>query len=529
MAFQAPKLTNAGKALYYDNMAGAQITITTIKMGSGTLAGPIANLTDLVEPVVVVDALATVRDNYVDVSGTFSNADLDQGFYWREIGVFAANPDDPENREADILYCYQNAYDTADYIPVASVETVEKNIVVPIIVGDAAAVSCTLDHSLVLATLKDLEDHENDKNAHPGLTHYDPIGSAEKAVLEHDKDDTSHEDIRTALSNKVSHFGNVTKFDTVLAAASALTVDGTFFGDPSSSIYNAVDKPPNTTDVQYFVMLDGTTGQRVVLAVGYAATEEYRYFGTRDILNGAWLNEWRELATADELADKVGLAGNVSELGDMNLANVSNRYYVIGDSVNIQNLPEQSTGFNNSVVYNRGQQNVIFTQTLYAPQLKLVYQRHYVGWVAEESRWSAWEQIATTDSVIKAAVTQMISPPNSLDTVRALMPGNYSWVQSSALQWEPGDTPAGGIRVVLTVRKASDNQSQIFDLAYIDGGAMNRRYYGENGGTGIRWSKIATITSEPSTAGASAISAGTTDLSAGSSALTTGQIYLVYG
>lgn len=202
MAFQAPKLTNAGKALYYDNMAGAQITITTIKMGSGTLAGPIANLTDLVEPVVVVDALATVRDNYVDVSGTFSNADLDQGFYWREIGVFAANPDDPENREADILYCYQNAYDTADYIPVASVETVEKNIVVPIIVGDAAAVSCTLDHSLVLATLKDLEDHENDKNAHPGLTHYDPIGSAEKAVLEHDKDDTSHEDIRTALSNK---------------------------------------------------------------------------------------------------------------------------------------------------------------------------------------------------------------------------------------------------------------------------------------------------------------------------------------
>lgn len=213
MAFQAPKLTNAGKALYYDNMAGAQITITTIKMGSGTLAGPIANLTDLVEPVVVVDALATVRDNYVDVSGTFSNADLDQGFYWREIGVFAANPDDPENREADILYCYQNAYDTADYIPVASVETVEKNIVVPIIVGDAAAVSCTLDHSLVLATLKDLEDHENDKNAHPGLTHYDPIGSAEKAVLEHDKDDTSHEDIRTALSNKVDNIVPISEED----------------------------------------------------------------------------------------------------------------------------------------------------------------------------------------------------------------------------------------------------------------------------------------------------------------------------
>lgn len=169
MAFQAPKLTNAGKALYYENMAGAQLTITTIKMGSGTLAGSIANLTDLVEPVVVIDAFAAVREGYVDVSGTFSNADLEQGFYWREIGVFAANPDDPENREADILYCYQNAYDTADYIPVASVETVEKNIAAPIIVGDAAAVSCTLDRSLVLATLKDLQDHDNDPDAHKAL------------------------------------------------------------------------------------------------------------------------------------------------------------------------------------------------------------------------------------------------------------------------------------------------------------------------------------------------------------------------
>lgn len=241
MAFQAPKLTNAGKALYYDNMAGAQITITTIKMGSGTLAGPIANLTDLVEPVVVVDALATVRDNYVDVSGTFSNADLDQGFYWREIGVFAANPDDPENREADILYCYQNAYDTADYIPVASVETVEKNIVVPIIVGDAAAVSCTLDHSLVLATLKDLEDHENDKNAHPGLTHYDPIGSAEKAVLEHDKDDTSHEDIRTALSNKVPI---VNHGDTNVSLLDHSLSDGLHVCS------NWADCPPGLTDSQ---------------------------------------------------------------------------------------------------------------------------------------------------------------------------------------------------------------------------------------------------------------------------------------
>lgn len=104
--------------------------------------------------------------------------------------------------------------------------------------------------------------------------------------------------VDVALSNKVSHFGNVTKFDTVLAAASAMTVDGTFFGDPVSSIYNAADKPPNTYDVGYFVMLDGTMGRRVVLAFGYAADSGHRYVGTRDVYNSEWLDDWRELAPA---------------------------------------------------------------------------------------------------------------------------------------------------------------------------------------------------------------------------------------
>jgi len=167
--FQAPKLTNAGKALYYDNVAGTQLKFTTIKLGSGTLSGSIANLTNLVNTVVTITAMATANDDYANVAGAFSNAQLAEGFYWREIGVFAANPSDPDNREADILYCYQNAYDTADFIPVASVETVEKNITVPVIVGDTTAVSCTLSKSLVYATLQDLENHNGDAAAHAAL------------------------------------------------------------------------------------------------------------------------------------------------------------------------------------------------------------------------------------------------------------------------------------------------------------------------------------------------------------------------
>ncbi|WP_418480518.1 hypothetical protein [Dysosmobacter sp.] len=168
--FNAPKLTNAGKALYYDNMAGTQIVFTTIQLGSGNISGPIAPMTALVTPVVTINAEAkSVSGQYAEISGHFSNAQLTDGFYFREIGVFAANPDYPNDRGKDILYCYQNAYDTADFIPVASVETVEKNITIPVIIGDAAAVSCTLSRSLILASMEDLDNHNKNQNAHEDL------------------------------------------------------------------------------------------------------------------------------------------------------------------------------------------------------------------------------------------------------------------------------------------------------------------------------------------------------------------------
>lgn len=169
--FQAPKMTNAGKALYYDSIAGEGIVFTQIKLGKGTLTQSIANLTDLVDTVLSIDAsLAKAPDgSYVDVSGSFSNAGLSQGFYWREIGLYAANPEMPEEREADILYCYQNAYDTADFIPAASVETVEKHITIPIVVSDVSQISCLLDPSLVFATQQDITNHNNSLTAHADI------------------------------------------------------------------------------------------------------------------------------------------------------------------------------------------------------------------------------------------------------------------------------------------------------------------------------------------------------------------------
>ena len=239
--FQAPKLTNVGKALYYANIGGQGISFTTIKLGKGTLSTAIANLTDLVDTVVTIEAaLSNGNGSYVDISGSFSNAGMTEGFYWREIGVFAADPNYPDDRSHDVLYCYQNAYDTADFIPAASVETVEKHITVPLIVGDAETVSCLLDPSLVYATHQDIQDHDQSETAHSfirglieavsdalGLHEQDGdihVTAAQKqtwngkatgtdisnAISTHNQAAGTHSDIRTAIGAAVSNHNTAT-------------------------------------------------------------------------------------------------------------------------------------------------------------------------------------------------------------------------------------------------------------------------------------------------------------------------------
>ena len=203
--FQAPKLTNAGKALYYANIGGQGISFTTIKLGKGTLSTAIANLTDLVDTVVTIEAaLSNGNGSYVDVSGSFSNAGMTEGFYWREIGVFAADPNYPDDRSHDVLYCYQNAYDTADFIPAASVETVEKHITVPLIVGDAETVSCLIDPSLVYATHQDIQDHDQSETAHSFIRNL--ISAVSQALGLHEQDTTIHitSSERTAWNGKAT-------------------------------------------------------------------------------------------------------------------------------------------------------------------------------------------------------------------------------------------------------------------------------------------------------------------------------------
>ena len=144
-AFPKMTLTNAGQALQTKVLAGATLTFTRIALGDGQLNGqPIAPLTALIsqKATVEVDSVRVVNTSTAQVAGFFSNADISTGFWWRETGVFAQDPD-----VGEILYGYTNAGDAGDYIPTVADTRIEKYIYCSIAVANATTVDITIPSS----------------------------------------------------------------------------------------------------------------------------------------------------------------------------------------------------------------------------------------------------------------------------------------------------------------------------------------------------------------------------------------------
>lgn len=144
-AFPKMTLTNAGQALQTKVLAGETLTFTRIALGDGQLNGqPIAPLTGMIHQTasVEVDSVRVVNNSTAQASGFFSNEDISTGFWWRETGLFAQDPD-----AGEILYGYTNAGDAGDYIPTVEDNRIEKYIFTSISVANATTVNITIPSS----------------------------------------------------------------------------------------------------------------------------------------------------------------------------------------------------------------------------------------------------------------------------------------------------------------------------------------------------------------------------------------------
>lgn len=159
--FGGMQFTNRGKTLQAKAQAGARLNFTRIVVGDGELgSSAIADLTNLIRQIqsLSITKLKPLSNGKAVVGTVMSNEGLAAGFYWRELGVFATDPD-----LGEILYCYGNAGAAAEYIPAGGgPDIVEKAIDVISIIGNAANVTASIEQSLVYASAQDLANHEVD-------------------------------------------------------------------------------------------------------------------------------------------------------------------------------------------------------------------------------------------------------------------------------------------------------------------------------------------------------------------------------
>ena len=134
-------LTNAAYELISKVLSGKTLNFTRMAIGDGfsydtTVA---KGYKTLVNEILSIDITKkeTLSPSSVRVTSAFKNTDLEKEFYYREVGLYAQDPDTGK----EILYAYGNRNDAAELITPTGSNVVNKQLVFIISVGDSANVT----------------------------------------------------------------------------------------------------------------------------------------------------------------------------------------------------------------------------------------------------------------------------------------------------------------------------------------------------------------------------------------------------
>lgn len=149
-------LTNRGRVLQNKAQAGVQLKYTKIVIGDGQLGNQsIGPLLGVISPkmTVPITRLRVSGDSAL-IGMTFNNDAVTVGFTWRELGIYAQDPD-----LGEIMYFYANAGTTGSYIPPGGgSDIVEMSYDQNVFVGTAQNITAEINESLVYATRQELDE-----------------------------------------------------------------------------------------------------------------------------------------------------------------------------------------------------------------------------------------------------------------------------------------------------------------------------------------------------------------------------------
>lgn len=168
---RATTLTVAGIQLLTKCLTGKELHFTRVVAGDGELESLdpalLKERTEMVHEVMELPIKTTkvMNGGTMVMNCLLDNTNLADGFFAREIGIFATDPDTHE----EVLYSYRNTGDYSDFVPAGKAEPWNIIWEVITVVAQASNITAVIDGSVIYATLEDLNAHETAPGPHPNF------------------------------------------------------------------------------------------------------------------------------------------------------------------------------------------------------------------------------------------------------------------------------------------------------------------------------------------------------------------------
>lgn len=185
-------ITRAGRDVLAKAIAGKELRFVRVALGDSERNGEIilptdaelVEFTDLIHQCEIDLPMAGVSftgGGTATVKFQVRNVNLAEGFFCREIGLFALDPD----TQAEVLYAYKNYGVCAGWINGGG-SAVNLNLIIGLVtvVDEATNVTAVVDIDLLWVSQAEFLDHVNSSNPHPNLPDALTVITENKSTVE---------------------------------------------------------------------------------------------------------------------------------------------------------------------------------------------------------------------------------------------------------------------------------------------------------------------------------------------------------
>ena len=289
-------ITENGRALLAKAQAGKILNFSKMQLGSSNNTDSPETKTVVIDPFLTtaITELKVTGDGKARISTYITNQELTENHEWREIGLFAKDPD--TNQE--ILYAYKSAGEYGETLPAGGgADIVEKIFDIIINVSNVSNVTAIIDGSAVYIKTRDIcTTFEQCKEANDKVPSAKLMYDELESLKNKDKSLTNsisnlEKNINTSITKKISDLE--TKINTNTSSVTNIANSKTSYGDfvitttPTYNIDNGHGGNVNHSDIVT------KAGYFPIGVVGFTSSSKNHYNNTHmgACINNIYLSE----------------------------------------------------------------------------------------------------------------------------------------------------------------------------------------------------------------------------------------------